>query len=426
MPKPALAILASLVFSLLTTAAAAASTPLSLQECYTAALKRSEVIATQVELINQAEETYKQARGNLLPTINGVGSYTRLDTPPGQSTAFTRPDRPEVRITGTQPLFRGFREFAALRQTARQGDVARQSKASAETQLYLDVATAFYNVLSLEQELSDLSTEIELNKKRVGELQERRRIGRSRPSEVLLVQSTAAALEAQAASLRGQIAAAREALAFLTGHTADLALNDNEKLPSKIAGLDSYLAKTEARPDVRGAKAQLSATEESIAVARGGHLPSVDFTGNYYLKRVGILENQKWDFTLTGTLPIFAGGTIQSGLRQAVSQNRQSELAVDRARRQGEQEIRSAYKQVLSDQEQVEELGRAAKLAESSYNIQNREYRLGLVTNIEVIQALANYQATQRAFDRARYALKLDVARLEVAASLRPGNTTGE
>src|SRR5690348_14713004 len=89
---------------------------LNLDDFYAAALQRSEVVATQTELLRQAEERYTQARGAMLPTINGVVTRTWTDT--GARDPIANPRRQDnSRITLTQPLFRGFRDFAGLRQT---------------------------------------------------------------------------------------------------------------------------------------------------------------------------------------------------------------------------------------------------------------------------------------------------------------------
>src|SRR4051794_24108516 len=55
---------------------AAPSSGLTLEDCYAAAVKRSELIGNQVELIVQAEETFRQAYGSILPSINGSASRT--------------------------------------------------------------------------------------------------------------------------------------------------------------------------------------------------------------------------------------------------------------------------------------------------------------------------------------------------------------
>lgn len=408
-----------IVCSFLSPAGAHAADTLTLDDYFAAALKRSEVVATQQELIRQAEERYQQAGGALLPTVSGIGSYTWRDRA-GIDTPTTPASEPQARITATQPLFRGMREFAGLRQTRALRDAQSDDYQSARVQLYKDVAQNFFDVLTLEKDLSNLDEQISQNVQREKELQDRVRIGRSRTGEVLTVQSTISTLRAQEQQLRAQLSTAREAFAFLSGAPAATPLRDTETLPTDVATLESYLARIGERPDVRAARQRLSAANEGVDVARGAHLPSLDLNANRYLERRGTLSEVDWDAQLVLTIPIYAGGGTQSRVRETLSQRDQSELAASQITRQSEQEIRSVYRSVTLDRAQLDALETATTAAKKNYEVQLRDYRLGLVTNLDVLQSLTTYQENQRALDRARYAAKLNFVKLEAAAVRRP------
>ena len=395
---------------------------LTLDEYFAAALKRSEVVATQGELIRQAEERYKQANSALRPTVNGVASYTRQDPiPAGELSTSTSPNRQSLaKLTATQPLFRGFREFAALRQTKALLGAQDQDYRNARTQLFMDVTQNFYTVLSIEQDLKNFGEEINQNIDREKELNGRVRIGRSRIGEVLFVQSTISTLRAQVEQLQAQLGTAREAFAFLSGLASTTLLRDTEDLPVNLEPLDDYLARLELRPDVSASRQRLSAAQENTKVARGAHLPSLDLNANRYLERTGNLKDSTWDVGIALTVPIYAGGLLQSKVSEAVSQLTQAELNASQASRQAEQEIRSIYQSVVFDRSQLDALEKATESARKNYEAQRRDYRLGLVTNLDVLQALTAFQENQRALDRARYTSKLDYLKLQAAAVRQP------
>lgn len=402
----------------------AAAETLTLDEYFAQALVRSEVVATQGELILQAEERYRQAKSTLRPTVDGVASYTWLDKGARDTTA--NPTRqPHARLTATQPLFRGFREFAAMRQTQALIGAQNEDYRQARTQLFRDVVQNFYDVLALEQDLRNLDRQISLNVEREKELRDRVRIGRSRSGEMLTVQSTISTLRAQVQQLRAQLAAAREAFAFLSGLPADTLLHDTEALPARLDPLDTYLARLELRPDVKAAQQRLTAAQENITVARGARQPALDLNANRYLERKGSLEDVDWDVQLALTIPLYSGGSLQSQVREAVSQSTQAELGASRVRRQAEQEIRSAYQSAVFDRSQLEALEKATEAARKNYEVQRHDYRLGLVTNLDVLQALTDFQENQRALDRARYTAKFDWLRLEAATMRRPAESGG-
>jgi outer membrane protein len=397
----------------------AAAEALTLDEYFAQALVRSEVVATQGELIQQAEERYQQAKSALRPTIDGVASYTWLDK--GARDTTTNPTRqPHARLAATQPLFRGFREFASMRQTQALVGAQSEDYRNARVQLFKDVAQNFYDVVSFEQDLVNLEEQISQNLEREKELQARIRIGRSRVGEVLTVQARISTLRAEIEQLNAQLSVARDVFAFLSGLPTTTPLRDTEALPANLETLEAYLARLVLRPDVKSAQQRLTAAQENITVARGARLPSLDLNANRYLERKGSLEDVDWDVQLALTIPLYSGGSLQSQVREAVSQSTQAELDTSRVQRLAEQEIRSFYQTVLLDRRQLSALEAAADAARKNYAAQQRDYRFGLVTNLDVLQALTSYQENLRALDRARYTAKLDYLRLEAAAARRP------
>ena len=395
---------------------------LTLDGYFAEALVRSEVVATQNELIRQAEERYRQAGAALYPTVSGIGSYTRQDSgardAPGLTASPTR--QPLARLNATQPLFRGFREFAALRQTQALVDAQGDDYQNARVQLFKDVAQNFYDVLTLEQDLKNLDDQIVQYQLREKELQDRVRIGRTRPGEVLTVQATISTLRAQIEQVRTRLSTARDIFSFLSGLSATTPLHDTETLPGKPEALDDFLVRVALRPDVKAAQRRQTAAQENISVARGAHLPSLDLNANRYLERTGSLENVEWDVQLALTVPLYAGGSVQSRVREAQSQNAQAELVTARARRVADQEIRSFYQTVVLDRSRLDALEKATDATRRNYETQQRDYRLGLVTNLDVLQALTAHLENRQELDRVRYEVKFNYLRLQAAAVQRP------
>jgi outer membrane protein len=400
--------------------------PLNLNEYYAFALARSEVVATQGELIRQAEERYNQARATMFPTVDAIGTRTWHDR--GARDPVTNPRRQSnSRVTATQPIFGAFTLMAGLRQTKAEIGAQNEDYLNARVQLFRDVAQNFYDILSLEQDTKNLEEEIGLSLKREKELQDRVRIGRSRSGEVLSVQSSVSTLRAEIQRLQAQLNAAREAFAFLSGLPSATALRDTEPASATVEPLEGYLARRELRPDVKAARQRVVAAQESVTVARNAHLPSLDLTANRYFERSGSLSEVDWDVSLELTIPLYAGGGVQARVRERASQRDQAELEASRVSRAAEQDIRTSYQNTLLDRNQLDALEKATDASRKNYDAQARDYRLGLVTNLDVLQALTTFQENQRALDRARYTAKLNYLRLQAAAVRRPtlpeGNT---
>jgi outer membrane protein len=386
--------------------------PQTLQQTFQAALARSETIGIDIELINQAEERYRQALGAVLPNVSVVGSYLRQETPDSASTLYPA-GQPLLKIQATQPLFRGFREFAGLRQNKKLTEATQQDQKQAKLLLFNDVVLNFYTVVGLEKTLADYDSEIGAYENRIKELRQRVRIGRSRESEVLTVEASLAGLRSQIESTKGQLHVARELYTFLTGLPENTPLKDDQPLLRDVPSVDYYINGIEQRPDVSANTIRLNASQEQLSIAKGGYLPTADFVGNYYLHRYGATANVNWDVQFLATFPLYAGGTIDSSVRQAVSQIHQSELSVSLTRRTADQQVRAAYQTYQADQRQLEAL-RASKLAnERNLKAEITDYRMGLVTNLDVLNALISYQESERALDAQIFTTKLDYLRLE-------------
>jgi outer membrane protein len=410
------------IYSLLSCSLTQAADSLTLDQYFGAALQRSETTAIQVEQIKQVEERYKQANAALLPTINGSVSYLWLDPLPSSTllTPSNQTQQQVTRITASQPLFRGMREYAALRQSEDLLAAQRQDYRQAKLALYKDVLQNFYTILALESDLTNYQEEIKLNREREKEIRARVRIGRSRDSELLSEQSSISTLEATVEQLRGQLQVAREAFAFLSGLDALTSLNDTTVVPDKLEPLPDYLEKIPERPDVRAGQQRLTAASEGIAIARGEHYPSLDLNANYYFDRPGYLDNSKWDVQLLLTIPLYAGGSIQSKVREAGAQRNQVELTQSQVLRQADQEIRSLYQSVNSNLTQLRALTKATQAAKKNYAAQQRDYRLGLVTNLDVLQSLTAYQQNQRSLDHTQLIAKNNYLQLLVASARTP------
>jgi outer membrane protein len=397
----------------------------TLEQSYSSALQKSETILDQREQINQAEEHRIQAKGGLFPTVSGSAGYLFQDASNVNSGTFAggsnfQSTQPLVKVSAAQPLFRGFREYAGLRQAANLKEAQEQTSHLVELQLFDDLAVNFFTILSLEQDERNLQTETELYNRRIKELQSRVSIGRSRRTEVLAVNSSLAILKSQMEATRGQKISARENFEFLTGLSAESELVDTFQAPTQIKSLDYYLSKIEERPDIKTNQLRLMAASESVSMAKGAQWPSVDLLGNYYFVRTGSLANVAWDAQVVLTLPLFTGGINSSKVREASSLEVQSDLALRKSRRVAQATIRSLYKSLQTDWDQIAILRNARDLAQTNYELQSKDYRYGLVTNLEVLLTLTGFHETLRSYDHARFTAKLDFLRLENAVGKRP------
>lgn len=400
---------------------------LTLRQAFEKALRKSEVVAIKGEDIRIAEGHYLQAWGEVLPHIGVRGTEFIQDTSNSGSGSsisdtFTRRSKPEVAITLDQPIFQGLREYYALSTSGAEKKKNILLKRRAQELLFSDVTKAYYAVIELEKEHEILRSLLDATQKRVKEISERIRLGKSRESEVFVADSQQASLLADIQQSESQLTVARELLAFFIGEPVgdDEELVDEFTVPERLPDVQNSLERAQNRSDLQAQNEAVRLAKGRLGYERGGHLPDVRFGANYYPYRVGFQEDIKWDMLFTARLPIFSGGATAGRVKEAKALLKQSELSNSQQRRTAEKEIRQAFATLESSQKREILLNQAASKSGNNYRAQVDEYRLGLVNNLEVLQSLKDWQQLRLQANLAHYQTKLNFLNLKVTEGHLP------
>lgn len=404
-------------------AAAQADRPIALPEAYRLALARSEEIAisgaTYEETLAKADEIFS----HVLPRLTLMGSETLQDVPRGASGLFLQRHREQGWVNLHQPLFTGLREFLAYRASKDLGRAAELSLERARQLLYRDVARAYLDLLGAQDDIRIRDALVSITQNRVTDLKEFRKVGRARPSELLAAESQLASNLAQLETSRAAEQVAQFKLAFLTGLDERLTPAPVPAEAAAIPALDAALAKARVRADVEARREESSAAERNVKVASRARWPVIGLDANYYFQRPPSFTSEvKWDATITGSLPLYGGGEIGSQTRQQEARRKARRAALDEGVRLAELEARSAHQRLRSSVAVTAALDKAERLAEENARAQSADYRLGQVTNLEVLGSLNSLQQTRLQQNAARIDAYWSRVQLEVAAGVPGGS----
>lgn len=399
------------------TPAAAAIEPgrlIDLNEAYRLTLARSETLAESSEAVVAAMARVDELESDIFPHVSLIASETFQQNPKSGIAALDKSAYPLAQITAVQPIFSGFREYLAFKQGKALARSALHTEDRARTLLYQSVAQAYLNLLLVQSEAAIQRDVIELTGNRIRQLADWVKIGRSRQSDLLAARTQLAQDEAQLEITRGAERAAQETLMFLTGLDERLA---PQPLPlPALEPIDGFLARAAHRHDVEAAKDSMQAASLGRSLVARQRWGSVVLTGDYYLKRIGFSQKTHYDAILGLNLPLFDFGTISSQTRQADAVERAQAQALSLARRQAAYEVRAAYRNLEWTLAAARALDGAADLAGQNVKAQSEDYRLGLVTNLDVLSSLTNLQATRLSLDQTTQQAVLARIQLEVAA----------
>ena len=393
--------------------ASSSGTLLTLAESYQLALRRSEEIAIRKELLVEAQAHFLQALSDVLPHVSFDLSERRQD---GSGTsAFTLRRVPERKFALTQPLFSGFKAFAALSGSRAERKQREYEQRRAEQVLLVDVADAFYLLRQEREDLATLEAIRAALSQRIDELNERERLGRSRPSEAVSAEAQLRRVEAEMADVAREELLARQLLEFLTGRDQIEGTLDSPEVALQPAADDVYLAKVGSRPDVQAQAEAWQVAKRAVWVAQAKFWPTANLEANYYTERVGVSADVDWDALVTVEIPLFQGGEALGDTKLARSRARQAKLHFEQAQRAAELDIRDAVTQWRSELFRLDALDQALQAAETNYQLQTADYRLNLVNNLEVLQALQALEDARRDVIRSRYEARRLAWRLRTA-----------
>ncbi len=399
---------------------------LTLQDAFRKALKLSESVAITAEEMNQAQARFYHAFDYFLPKVSFQMTrfYQDVDNDSPGSGGFgnsQRPNTPEKKFVFSQPLFSGFKELASLQSTG--ADKKQQAYAwrRAKELLFVDVMEAYYTVLQTESDLQVLEFTQQLLAKRLSELEERVKNGRSRDSENKESFADLKLIESDLIGAKNQVRLARNLLEFYLGETLQGYLLKDDNEAEAEPDMTALLEKAIARADVVSDEQGYIVAQKKVVAADADLYPKISLDGNYYTQRVGFQSGNDWDMTLTFDVPVFELGQTLGDIKEATSNREKARLKYQLTRRMSQLEIRDALEEWRSARASQEALGQADQASKENYEILTKEYRSNLVNNLDVLDSLRRYQDVQRRYHVARYAVKKDYWKLRAAAGDVPG-----
>jgi len=189
-------------------------------------------------------------------------------------------------------------------------------------------------------------------------------------------------------------------------------------VPAPTVSFDDALERAyRQRPDYLAALDRVRAAEASRRAVVGEGLPSFKLRADY--GTIGLtLGTSLPTFNLTGELgvPIFEGGRQQGKLAEADADLRDRRAEAEDMKTEVYYEVRSAFLDLQSTEEQLTAATRARELAALQLTQSRDRFAAGVVSNIEVVQAQEAVALASEQFINAQYGFNL--AKAVLARSL--------
>ena len=373
---------------------------------------------------DQAYATLGVVRSERYPTLDGRGSVQRRRRSGEDRGGFA--SNPSTEYRAELALGWEIDLWGRVRKLVEAG----QAEAAAADALAEDVRLALRGLLArnyfalrtLDQERQVLEEAVVTREDNLRLAQRRFAAGITPELDVARADAELATTQSELASLHGPRTRLENAVAVLTGtapsdfHLADGAFK--ARLPKIRAGVPMEMLA--ARPDVAAAKAELVASYARIGVARAEYFPRVTLIGIGGYSNIKSSDFLKWSsrtFVIGPevTLPIFQGGRLRANEKrvraefaEAVANYRQTVLNALRDVENALADMAAARDQTGAQERAVEAAGRALELS-------NKRYRAGLVSSLEVVDAV------REQLDAKRRAVQIRGQQFEVTVQLIQG-----
>ncbi len=407
---------------------------LTLAQAVDEALVKNERLVNQHDTITQADLGLRLARNTFRPKVtpNIFGSFGRTDI----SSQTYRVDVSQKLVTGTelrlstgtvsaqipgvaggvendvlfynadttlsltQPLLRGSGRTVARRSLTsaelRREEADRQ-QTLAEQQVTVDVAAAYYRVLS-QQAFVEVARQSLQRARRLRDSSEAKLdAGLVSQLDVLRSQQLVTQAESQLFDAQSGVEDARDRLAFLMGRPADQAFEVQAGIPrSESEPIDVSQAMAIAlanRLDLKSRTAATADADNNVRFSRNQLLPQVDV--NFALTRRETSKTFRDSFGLDG-YQFATFFTITTPVDRTAQQVEYQSAVLDRNRRR--REISTLERQIADDVKQAirerDRMVRGVMAAETSVAIGRKEvevaelrYQTGLSNNLDVVTA---------------------------------------
>jgi outer membrane protein len=398
-------------------------------QIYDLAVRSDPVLREAEQNLFATREVKPQARALLLPNISATGDVDYQDVRSRGRTTFGSFDRNDSFSTqgATAVLNQSVYNRANWMTLKQSDDVIAQAEAQfRDAQIALMVRTTerYFDVLRAADAVTVSQSLVRANERQLEQSKQRFEVGLVAITDVN--ESQAAFDRSRADLINAEVALdnAWEALRVIVGSINVPLARLGEKLPLAPPApneLDAW-AETALRSNfgIIAAREAVDAAKKGIEIERSGFYPSVGLQAGYDIARSGAEFNTDSDAGFVGltlNVPIYQGGAVASRTRQAGYQFRAAQDQLDQTRRQVDQQVKDAFRGVLSSIEDVKARQAAVVSARSALESTEAGLEVGTRTQVDVLNAQRNLFQAEFEYLSARYAYIINGVRLHQATS---------
>lgn len=390
------------------------------------ALADSPTLAAAKAALRQARENWRAEAGALLPSVDANVSAEREKI---SGAVFGQPDtsfspftlyNASVNVSYMLDIFGGIRRDLEALQA--QIDYQRFQLEGVRLTLTSNIVTAAVKEASLRGQIWATQEILEAQERQLDLVGYQFQLGGASRSDVLAQRTQLAQTRSTLPPLEKQLAQTRHQLAVLTGifpgdarAMPEFDLNGLQ-LPQELpVSMSSSLVRQ--RPDILASEALLHAASAQIGVATANLYPQITLTGSYGSESSRLRDLLKssaavWSIAAGLVQPVFHGGTLTARRRAAVETYNQAASQYQETVLMAFQNVADALLALETDARTLKTQADAEAAAADTLDLTHKQFQLGAVSYLSLLNAERQYQQTRLGLIQARAARFADTAAL--------------
>ena len=377
-------------------------------------------------------ESLPQGLAPLLPTIsasafsqwNDVNLSFRGVLPPSAREGNTN----GITLNLTQPLF-NWQSLSVYKQAGFRVAQSEALFAQASQDLIVRTAQAYFDVQASQDSLAFIQAQKVAISEQLAQAKRNFEVGTATITDTHEAQARYDLSVSQEIAAQNDLEIKRRTLQQIIGKFPERLTPLRSKIVISLPAhsvMDQWASAAETQNfAVKVQEAALEVARYEIDRARAGHLPILNLVGSMGRNSSGLnaaaVTNVATDtinrtIALQLAIPIYAGGGVDSLVRQAIANRERAQQDLENSRRTAALAARQAFLGVTNGNAQVKALEAALVSSQSALESNKLGYEVGVRINIDVLNAQQQVFSTKRDLARARYDTIVNGLKLKAAA----------
>lgn len=407
---------------------------LTIEESIALGLENSKILHSSLMKAEYADAKSGEAAALLYPSLKFQAAYQQLsDVPefkiplPGAAISFpVILNNYNLKATLQQPLFTGWKLQGAANSAEYNAEASRKDFSKDKAELVYNIKSAYWNLYRAKEFKHVADDNVNQISAHLNDVENLSKQGMATNNEVLKVKvqfSNAKILQSDA---ENNVQIAMIALNSIIG----IPLTTEIKTSSSLTPTSKDYPQVEKllataftqRPDIQGMEWRVKASDAGVTAAKGGWLPQIFLTGNYYYSR----PNQRvfpakdefkdtWDIGVSLQFDIWNNLTTLHQTTAAKAQYEQTKDALAVLRDGITLEVTQSYLNFKQMKQKIELSRLGVEQASENYRVTSEKFKSGLTTNSELLDAEVALLQSKLQLTQALVDYELAQAKLEKA-----------